>query len=110
MKFQMFRKDNKERLTFRSAHHYLQQTRRPSQYTKTSCNRCFMAIQLEEGFSTSVWTHLKVQRAAPNVNLQRKSMAEWCALSQTAEAARKINHEHLYEQWVEQLIYAYFCF
>ena len=48
----MFRKDNKERFTFRSAHHYLQQTHRPSQYTKTSCNWCFMAIQLEEGFCT----------------------------------------------------------
>ena len=87
--------DVSQSFTLRSAHHLyatinFQQTHRPRQYMKTSCKRCFMAIQLVEGFSTSLWPHHKVQWAAPNLNLQRKSFAVCCALSQTVGAVRKI--------------------
>jgi len=48
-----------------------------------------MAIQLADGFSTSLWPPHKVQWAAPNLNLQRKSH------SQTVGAVRKSNHKHV---------------
>lgn len=78
VKFQMFRE---ERFTYRSAHHLfttinLQQAHRLRQCMKTNCKRCFMAIQLQEGFSTSTSPRHKVQWVAPNLNLQRKSFAE----------------------------------
>jgi len=80
VKFQMFRKDNEERFTLLSAHHLLttfnfQQTHRPRQNMKTSCKRCFMAIQSVERFSISLWPPHKVQWTAPNLNLQRKRFA-----------------------------------
>ena len=69
-----------EHITFQSAHHFhatinLEQTRWPCQYVKTSCKRCFMAIQLKEEFSTLTWPRLKVQWAAPKLNLLRRSFA-----------------------------------
>ena len=34
-----------------------------------------------------------MQWVAPNLSSQRKSFAEWCALGQTVEAAKKIDHD-----------------
>ena len=62
------------------------QTHQPHHYMETSCKWCFMAIQLVEGFSTSLWPTHKVQSAAPNLKLQRKSFTLWCALSRTVGA------------------------
>ena len=97
------------RFTFRSAHHLfntisLQQAHRLRQCMKTSCKRCFMAIQLQEVFFTSIWPRHKVQWVALNVSLQRKSFAEWCALSQAVEAAKKIDHDLVNREFSNKVV------
>ena len=106
MKFQRFRAVP---FTFRLAHHLfntisLQQAHRLRQCMKTSCKQCFMAMQLQKVFLTSIWPRHKVQWVALNLSLQRKSFAEWCALSQTVEAAKKIDHDLVNREFSNKVV------
>ena len=106
MKFQRFRAVP---FTFRLAHHLfntisLQQAHRLRQCMKTSCKQCFMAMQLQEVFLTSIWPHHKVQWVALNLSLQRKSFTERCALSQKVEAAKKIDHDLVNREFSNKVV------
>ena len=41
---------------------------------------------------------------ALNLSLQRKSFAEWCALSQTVEAAKKIDHDLVNREFSNKVV------
>ena len=85
-------------------HYQLAASSSTCQCMKTSCKRCFMAMQLWEVFLTSIWPRHKVQWVALNLSLQRKSFAEWCALSQTVEAAKKIDHDLVNREFSNKVV------
>ena len=74
------------------------------QCMKTSCKQCFMAMQLQEVFLTSIWPRHKVQWVALNLSFQRKSFTEWCALSRTVEAAKKIDHDLVNREFSNKVV------
>ena len=71
-------------------HYQLSTNSSTSSVHENQLQTMFYGNTISGGVSTSLWPHHKVQWAAPNLNLQRKSFAVCCALSQTVGAVRKI--------------------
>ena len=61
-------------------------------------------LALQEVFLTSIWPRRKVQWVALNLSLQRKGFAQLCALSQTVEAAKKIDHDLVNREFSNKVV------